>query len=128
MRDATPGIRKLGAEPIAIGNGSVRQARAFLESFEGADALPFPLFTDPSLETYRRARLPSGVARTFGPLSLLPSLAAMRQGFRQTKTQGAPFQQGGAFVIAPGNRVTFEFRSHRAGDHPDFTQILSSLP
>lgn len=116
-------IRNRGAELVIVGNGGVEQARAFRDR----QKLSFPLYTDPSLESYRRAELHRGLARTFSPRALLHGLAAFRQGFRQGRTRGDPFQQGGVFVIAPGGRLLYHHVSREAGDHPDSADLLRAL-
>jgi peroxiredoxin len=123
LRDVSEEIRRRGADLVVVGNGSVEQARAFHE----ARQLPFALYTDPSRESYRRAELRRGLTSSLNPRVALRALAAFRQGFRQTSTEGDPLQQGGVFVIAQGGRVLFEYASRHAGDHPDNRDVLRAL-
>ena len=100
LRDVVDTIRGRGAELVVVGNGGVEQARAFRDE----QKLPFPLYTDPSLESYRLAGLRHGLGSSMSPRVALHAVAALRQGFRQRRTQGDPVQQGGVFVICEGRR------------------------
>ena len=40
---------------------------------------------------------------------------------------GDPWQQGGVFIIRPGNRVEFAYISAEAGDHPSAEADVSAL-
>jgi peroxiredoxin len=123
LRGIVEEIRDRGADLVVVGNGGVEQARAFQE----AQKLPFPLYTDPSLESYRRAGLRRGGWRGLSPLVLLHAFRAFRQGFRQTATEGDALQLGGSFVIAAGGRLLFQHVSREAGDHPDSRELLRAL-
>lgn len=123
MRERVEEIRQRGAELVVIGSGSVEQARAF----HAEQKLTFPLYTDPSAESYRRAGLRRGVASTLGPRAAWHALGALRQGFRQRRTQGHPTQQGGAFVIERGGRLSYQYVSREAGDHPPIDDLLRAL-
>lgn len=123
LRDEIDEFRRLGAELVAVGNGSVEQAREFRE----AEQLPFPLFTDPSLRAYRRAGLRHGLASSIDPRVALRGLQAMAGGFRQGAVQGDAWQQGGVFVVAPGGRLLYGYVSRHAGDHPATADILRAL-
>jgi len=123
LRDVVGAIRAKNAELVVIGNGSVEQA----EQFRREQMLTFPLYTDPSLESYRQARLNRGLGSTFHPKVVLRGISAFRQGFRQTRTLGDPLQQGGVLVILAGGVLRFEYVSKEAGDHPEVARILDAL-
>ena len=53
--------------------------------------------------------------------------AASSSGFRQGARRGNPVQQGGTFVLGPGDRVRFEWRDRFAGDHPEMRQVFAAL-
>jgi hypothetical protein len=36
-------------------------------------------------------------------------------------------QQGGTFVLGPGEAMRFEWRDRHAGDHPDLRDVLAAL-
>lgn len=103
-----------------IGQGNVAQAKAFSEERE----LPYALYTDPGLKSFAAAGLKRG---GFGLKTLTNAAKAMSKGFMQGATQGDAFQQGGAFVIAPGSRVLHSQVSDFAGDHVDPEVLLRVL-
>lgn len=123
MRDALPEIRRRGAELIIVGNGQPRHAIDFRDS-EHVDS---PLYVDPELHAYAAAGLKRGLRSTLSPGVILSGVRAFRQGKRQSATMGDPWQQGGVFIIRPGNRVDFSYISAEAGDHPPAEDILAAL-
>jgi len=86
------------------------------------------LYTDPTLASFRAAALAYGWTRTLHPGSILKGVGAFGAGFRQGARRGNPVQQGGTFVLGPGDRVRFEWRDRFAGDHPDLREVLAALP
>jgi hypothetical protein len=111
----------LGVGLVFIGSGTPAMAedfRAFLQ-------LDAPVWVDTRRESYRFL----GFKRQ--PLMLLthPSLwanglRATRAGFRQGKTQGDPWQQGGVLVVRRGGGVEYAYASATAGDHPPLDGVL----
>ncbi|MCK6551939.1 AhpC/TSA family protein [Myxococcota bacterium] len=124
MRDVLPEIRRRGAELVVVGNGPVHFAKAFRDEL----GLDFPLFTDPSLATHAVMGLRRDVLSTFGPASLGHAVRALRKGFRQEKTMGDPWQQGGVFVLVPPDTERFAYVSTAAGDHAKVADVLAALP
>lgn len=124
MRDVVEEVRARGAEIAVVGNGSVEQARRFAEQ----EALPFPLYTDPTRESHRRAELRRGIGSSLGWGVVRRGLEAWREGYRQTRVEGDPLQQGGAFVIDRGGGVLFRFISEEAGDHVEPRALVDALP
>jgi hypothetical protein len=95
--------------------------------FRAATGYQGRLLVDPSLETYRAAGLAHGMASTFHPGSIVNGIRAFAQGFRQGARRGRPLQQGGMFVLGPGDAVRFEWRDRFAGHHPEMRNVLSAL-
>ena len=128
MRGVVEEIRELGGELVIVGSGRVEQAADFRRELEidgaGAD---IPLLSDPKLESYNAAELKRGVGATFSLRSMGHGLRAFREGHRQKGVQGDPWQQGGAFVIAPPGEVHFAFVSGEAGDHPEAADLVEVL-
>ena len=123
MRDALPEIRRRGAELIIVGNGQPRHAIDFRDTEQGSS----PLYVDPELHAYAAAGLKRGLRSSLSPGVILRGLRAFGEGKRQGATMGDPWQQGGVFIIRPGNRVDFSYISAEAGDHPSAEAILSAL-
>jgi hypothetical protein len=98
-----------------------------LAGFREATGYAGPLFADPSLATFRTAGLAYGWGRTFHPRSVLKGMRAFAAGFRQGARRGNPVQQGGVFVLGPGDRVRYEWRDRFAGDHASTSAVISAL-
>lgn len=114
-------VASLGGSIVAIGNGTPAMAQGFLRQFP----LPFRVFTDPSRQVYALA----GMRRTFGLglRSLVAGRQAMKEGHRQGKTQGDPWQQGGVLIVVPPGEVVFEHVDQFAGDSAAPDEVLSAL-
>ena len=123
MRDALPEIRRRGAELIIVGNGQPQHATDFRDT----EHVESPLYVDPELHAYAAAGLKRGLRSSLGPGVILRGIRAFREGKRQGATMGDPWQQGGVFIIRPGNRVDFSYISEEAGDHPSVEAIISAL-
>ena len=123
MRDVVDAIRFLGAELVVIGNGRPDHAEAFKEE----QKISFPLFVYPTMEAYRAAGLKRGITNAVNLRTARHAVRAFRKGFRQTGTQGDPWQLGGSFVIDPKGAVLFTQISREPGDHPDPQDILAAL-
>ena len=123
MRDALPEIRGRGAELVIVGNGRPEHAIDFRDS----EHVESPLYVDPELHAYAAAGLKRGLRSSLSPSVVLRGLRAFGEGKRQGATLGDPWQQGGVFLIRPGNRVEFAYVSEEAGDHPAVAAILAAL-
>ncbi len=124
MRDVVPRIRARGAELVVVGSGSPEQAA----EFQREQQLDFTLLVDPELKAYAAAGLRRGVRTTLRPGVLRSFLRARRGGFRQGKTEGDPWQQGGVFVITPDSEPRYAYVSQEPGDHPPPAEWLAVLP
>ena len=124
MRGRLAEIRRRGAELVVVGNGQPMHAADFRDQH----GLDFPLYVDPELEAYAAAGLRRGLGSTLRLGVLRSGLRALREGHRQGRTRGDPWQQGGVFVITPAGDVLYEYISQEAGDHPDPDQVLAHLP
>jgi hypothetical protein len=123
LRDALPEIRRRGADLIIVGNGQPQHATDFRDT----EHVESPLYVDPELRAYAAAGLKRGLRSSLSPGVFLRGVRAFREGKRQGATMGDPWQQGGVFIIRPGNRVEFSYISEEAGDHPSVEAIISAL-
>ncbi len=123
MRSQVDKIHNLGAELVIVGNGQPNFAASFQERFKIAS----PLYVDPSLASYNAAGLKRTKAGTIGPLNWLPALKALFTGNFQGRTQGDPYQQGGVFIILPGDKLVYSYISKRPSDRPPVKKILQKL-
>lgn len=44
-----------------------------------------------------------------------------------TQVEGDPLQQGGTFVIGPGEKIHFRHVNQNFGDHPNLNEIIEAL-
>lgn len=77
--------------------------------------------------SYDAAGFKHGILKTVNPTSLRRGMRARSEGFRQRRTMGDPFQQGGVLVVAPNGQLLYSYTSNEAGDHPPIADVLGSL-
>ena len=123
MRDALSDIRRRGAELVIVGNGRPEHA----VDFRDTEHVQCPLLVDPELRAYAAAGLRRGLLSSVSPRVFVRGFRAFAEGKRQGATQGDPWQQGGVFIIRPGNVVDFAHVSQEAGDHPSTDSIIAAL-
>ncbi len=123
MRDKVDEIHSLGAEMIIVGNGNSQFATAFKKKLN----LTAPLYVDPSLASYNAAGLKRTKAGTLGARNWLPALKALFTGNFQGRTQGDPYQQGGVFIVFPGDGLVYSYISKRPSDRPPAKKIVEKL-
>ncbi len=120
LMDIEDKLTSAGATLVAVGSGTPEQAGKFVRKFK----FKGEMYVDPGLQTYKAFNLVRGLLRTLGPSALLRGAAAIKKGFRQGRSAGDLWQQGGLFVIGPGRRLDFQHRNRVAGDHADLTAVL----
>lgn len=123
MREFTPRFAAEGLKLAVVGNGSVKHAADFAQE----EQIPFPLYTDPRRGSYQQAGLKRSIFATFNWTAVKNIWRARRGRFKQTMVRGDAWQQGGAFVFAPGNKVLFEQRSEAGGDHVDPRELIRAI-
>jgi peroxiredoxin len=118
-----PEIEAAGARLIVVGNGQPR----FVSDFRRTTGFEGLLYTDPTRSAYRACGFNRGVSATVNPTTAKNAVRALRGGFRQGKTQGDPWQQGGVVAIAPGDEVLRIERVRRAGDVINLDAAIDAL-
>jgi hypothetical protein len=118
-------IEGLGARLIAIGNGTPEMAQDFVEQF----GVKFSVFTDPQRASYRAAGLRT---QNFLQLSGLGTTLengwrALKGGFRQGRTKGNPFQNGGVMVIDTDGTILMSHAEAVAGDLAEPRSVIDVL-
>jgi len=113
-------LASAGVALVAVGSGTPEQAGKFVKKFK----FKGEMYVDQKLLTYKAFKLVRGLLRTLGPSSLLRGAAAMKKGFRQGRSAGDLWQQGGLFIIGPGPQLDFQHRNRVAGDHADLDAVL----
>lgn len=109
------------AKLVFIGNGLLGMAQDFAEQFE----VTAPLYTDPKRESYRAL----GLQRKFGLglKSLKRGSRANASGFKQGRTAGDPWQQGGVVLFDRGGDVLWKEVDDSAGPQVDLEGLKAAV-
>jgi len=103
-----------------VGNGNVMMANDFVEKF----GIKAPLYTDPGRKSYAAL----GMKRKFGLMkSLGRGARASKKGFRQGKTAGDVWQQGGVVLFAKGGEVLWSHIDDGAGHASDIEEFKAAV-
>lgn len=124
MREHENEFNEAGAALGAIGLGDANYARLFREE----TGIRFPLLIDENRVAYKAAGLKSG--NIFHLLRSDNSAARQRArgaGHRQHRAGRNPFQLGGSFVFAPGNRDVYAHLSETFGDNAPMAALLGAV-
>lgn len=117
-------IHARNAELWAISTG----APAFISGFRETTGFTGPVLIDPTLASYRAAKLKRAGLGLLSPRTAIDAARALRAGHRQGATQGDPWQLGGVLVVAPDDALRFHFEASRAGELVDIGAVLAALP
>ena len=124
LRQHEKEFQEKGARLATIGLGDMRYAQLFRK----ATGITFPLLIDENREAYGAARLQSA---SIFHLFRLDNMAARKRakagGHRQHRLGQNPFQLGGSFVFAPGDRDLFSHVSETFGDNASPADVLSAV-
>ena len=113
-----------GAGLAVVGLGTPAFAKAFREDAGWRG----PIYVDAEAKAYAAAGLVrAGPLRLLRPRVLLAAVRARKQGFRQGKTQGDPWQMGGTLVVAPRDRVVYAWRNASAEDDAPVDEVLAAV-
>lgn len=125
LRDYESKFQAKGAGLAAIGLGDMRYAQLFRK----ATGITFPLLVDEQSEAYRAAGLKhASIFHLFRLDNFIARRRARSAGHRQHRTGQNPFQLGGSFVFAPGNRDLFSHLSQTFGENASPEDLLAALP
>lgn len=117
-------VRAVGASVAVIGLGTP----LFAKGFRSATGYVGPLFVDVSGEAYRAVSLKRlKVWSLFSPRMIRSALRARKEGFRQGKVEGDPWQLGGTLVVAPGDRLLYAWRNKNADDDAPIDDVLGGI-
>ena len=111
---------------MVIGNGWPAMAKNFASHAGLPEAVT--LLTDSGRQSYLAAGLKRGVLMTLGPRGWLAFFRTMRKGFRQGRTAGDPWQQGGAVVVGRDGQILYRHVSTGPSDQADPRALVSALP
>jgi hypothetical protein len=124
LREHEAEFRTAGAGLAAVGLGDSNYARLFREE----TGIAFPLLIDENRSAYKVAGLKSGnVFHLFRRDNAGARGRAQAAGHRQHRAGANPFQLGGAFVFAPGNRDLYSHLSATFGDNAPIEALLGAV-
>lgn len=119
-----PEIERRGADLVVIASGAPHA----IGDFRSITGFAGPLMVDPSLRAYDAAGLVRGLRTILDPRGVARVLAALVRGFLPGAVRGSAVQQGGTFVVGPGDRVHFAWRDRFSGDHAAMRDVLAAIP
>jgi len=124
LRDHQREIDNAGAGIAAIGLGG----REYATSFRAETGIAFPLLIDETRAAYNAAGLRKGALwELLLPFNFEARRRARREGHRQHKVGKDPFQLGGTFIFAPGDRDLYVHRAKSYGDVASIESLLTAL-
>ena len=124
MREHEAEFKETGAALAAIGLGDANYARLFREE----TGIDFPLLIDENRLAYKTAELKSGnVLHLLRSDNSAARKRARASGHQQHALGRNPFQLGGSFVFAPGNRDLYAHLSKTFGDNASTEALLSAV-
>jgi peroxiredoxin len=116
-------LEAAGARLVFVGTGTPAMAADFARAHAG----PHPVLSDTARASFQAA----GMRRS--PWSFLHwrflrnVVRAFRRGFRQTKVQGDPWQQGGVLVFDAQGRLRHEQADRAGGDPLDLDAVFTAV-
>ena len=108
---------KGGAKIVFVGNGSPHFISAFKKDLNLQEA---PIYTDPSLMSFRAAGFKRGFLVALGPQALANGIKMFARGHKQgayDKATGDLWQLGGLIVVKPSGQVAYHYISQIMGDY-----------
>ena len=123
MREHEEEFEAAGAQLAAIGLGDASYARLFREE----TGISFPLLIDERRVAYNAASLRSGsILHLLRRDNSTARKRARAKGHQQRGLGRNPFQLGGSFVFAPGNRDVYSHLSETFGDNASVQTLLNA--
>lgn len=124
MRAHEEEFRKKGANLAAIGLGDMSYAKFFREK----TGIDFPLLVDEKREAYKAIELKNAsLLHLLRRDNMQARKRAQAAGHKQHKLGKDPFQLGGSFVFAPGNKDLFVHVSETFGDNAKPEDMLAII-
>jgi hypothetical protein len=123
VREANTAIEGLGARTVAVGTGSVAQARQLMNA-----GMPFPCLVDAERRLYRLLGFPRvGWRAALSPATCRNYWRAWRRGARQGAITGDPRQLSGVAVLDADGRLRWRYGSRTIGDYPPIADVIARL-
>jgi hypothetical protein len=124
LRASEAAFKEKGANIAVVGLGDAKYAGFFREK----TGIDFPLLIDDKREAYKTVGLKhANLLHLLRKDNAQARRRAQAAGHKQHKLGKDPFQLGGSFVFAPGNKDLFVHVSDTFGDNADPKDILAAL-
>jgi hypothetical protein len=124
LREFNSAFREKGAHIAVVGLGDATYARFFREKTR----IDFPLLIDDKREAYKAVGLKhANLLHLLRRDNMKARRRAQASGHKQHKLGKDPFQLGGSFVFAPGNKDLFVHVSETFGDNASPKEMLAAL-
>jgi AhpC/TSA antioxidant enzyme len=124
LREHEEEFRKKGARLAAVGLGDKKYAAFFREKTK----IDFPLLVDENREAYKAMGLKhASLLHLLRRDNMQGRRRAQAAGHKQHRLGKDPFQLGGSFVFAPGNKDLFVHVSETFGDNASPEAMLAAL-
>lgn len=112
MRGEAVTLAAHGAPLVFVGHGTPAMAAAFARDH----APDVPVLVDVERRLYAALGARRSLAASLHPRLLVHAFRALRRGFRQTRLQGSPWQQGGVAVLDRRGVVAWAAMDRVGGD------------
>ncbi len=90
--------------------------------------LKIELYVDTALSAYKAFELHRGLLATLSPSGLFSMMKAKsKYGLEVGSVEGDSTQQGGTFIIGPGDVVQYSYANNNPGDHAPMDAVLAAL-
>lgn len=124
MREFESAFQQKGAHIAVVGLGDASYASLFREKTK----IDFPLLIDDKREAYKAVGLKhASLLHLLRKDNMQARRRAQAAGHKQHKLGKDPFQLGGSFVFAPGNKDLFVHISETFGDNANPKDMLAAL-
>jgi len=123
LRDNYEQLDALGVGAVAIGLGAPESAA----SFKAEENIPFTLLVDSSRSTYKALGFKKGtLLDVLGPRVVTAGVRSILGGHKTVRPKEDPFQLGGAAVITPDGRITYQHRNATSADNVPMDELLDA--
>lgn len=122
MRTREAELVAAGAHLVFVGTGLPAMAADFAKQHAG----PHPVLSDPQRKAFAAAGMKRSLWATLHWRLPFHAWRALRAGFRQTKVQGDPWQQGGVLVVDHAGALRLEKVDGAAGEALDLDAIVAA--
>jgi hypothetical protein len=124
LREFESAFQQKGAHIAVVGLGDASYASLFREKTK----IDFPLLIDDKREAYKAVGLKhASLLHLLRKDNMQARRRAQAAGHKQHKLGKDPFQLGGSFVFAPGNKDLFVHISETFGDNANPKDMLAAL-